>query len=326
MNILCLTSRLDRPSTRYRILQYLPYMNSNGIETTVSVLPRGVKAVDILHSADKYTGVFLQKKLLGRVELWYLRKRAKKIIYDFDDSVMFTKSRYSKSARKYKRFVNTMEAADLIIAGNKYLAELAGKEHAGKVVIVPTVIDAAKYPLHNRSGTDVTVGWIGTKSTQGYLRIIRPLFDVLTKKHTNLKFKIVSDEKPTFCDDINIIWEEWDKDTETEQLLSFNIGIMPLKDDPWTRGKCGFKIIQYMAAGLPVVCSPVGVNTEIVKNNINGFHANDINEWEICISKLIEDMDLYKRIARAGRETVEKNYNLKYWGPYLANIVKEKLC
>lgn len=325
MKMLCLTSRFNRPSTRYRILQHLPYINSVGIETETAIIPREIKALDLLHSANKYDGVFIQKKLLSRVEQWYLRKRAKKIIYDFDDAVMYTKLKYSESTRRYKRFKCMMENADLVIAGNKYLAEIAKREHAKNVVVVPTIIDVAKYPLHTANNSNVTIGWIGTKSTQGYLKIVRPLFDELAKKYPKLRIKIVSDERPVVCGD-DIIWEKWGQDKEIEQLLSFDIGIMPLRDDPWTKGKCGFKIIQYMAAGLPVVCSPVGVNTEIVRHGINGFHAGNIEEWETCILKLIEDADLYKRISLAGRETVEKNYNLVYWGPRLAEIIKEKLC
>lgn len=326
VKILCLTPRLDRPSTKYRILQYQPYLNSAGIETSMCVIPKGAKILEVLHSANKYSGIFIQKKLLSRVEQWYLKKRAKRIIYDFDDAIMYTKKNHSEDSRRYKRFNCMMSNADVVIAGNKYLADIACADHSGRVVVIPTVIDISKYPLHARNDYSVTVGWIGTRSTQGYLKITEPVFDRLVNKYPLVKIKIVSDKKPEFCNNNKIIWERWDQDKEIEQLLSFDIGIMPLIEDPWTKGKCGFKIIQYMAVGVPTVCSAVGANKEIVTNEVNGLYANSVEDWEKNISRLIEDKELYKKLAVAGRKTVEEKYNLAYWGAYLANVLKERLC
>lgn len=322
MKILCLTTRLDRPSTKYRLLQYLPYINKSGIETQVMVISNEIKRWRILKEACKYDGVFIQKKLLSKVEQWYLSKEAKKIIYDFDDAIMYTKAKYSQSSRRYKRFEFMMDTADLVIAGNKYLAEI---KYTGKTVVIPTVIDVNKYPVHERNNSSVTLGWIGTKSTQDYLNTLAPVLLKLTEKYPHLKVKIVSDVIPCFCEN-NIVWEKWNEKKEIDQLLSFDIGIMPLLDDPWTRGKCGFKIIQYMAIGIPVICSAIGVNTEIVKDGICGFFASSSNEWETAVSKLIDDIDLYRKTQTACRETVEKNYNLSYWGPFLAELLEEKLC
>lgn len=313
MKLLCLTTRLDRPSTRYRLLQYVPYMNSSGIETVVVVIPKGIRR---FRGIDRYDGIFIQKKLFSRIELWYLRKKAKRLIFDFDDAIMYTKSNFSTATRRYKRFRYTMDIADLIIAGNGYLAG-----YTDKAVVIPTVVDVAGYPVHSRNSPNIILGWIGTRSTQDYLEMIVPVL----KRLSSVQVKIVSDEMPGFCGK-NIIWEKWSEEKELSQLLSFDIGLMPLRDDPWTRGKCGFKTIKYMAAGVPVVCSPVGVNEDIVRDGVNGFLASTIDEWEAGISRLISDVDLYRKMAAAARETAEKNYNLSYWGPYLAGLLKEQLC
>lgn len=320
MKILCLTTRLDRPSTRYRLLQYIPYINYIGIKTDIVVIPKKLNRRDIFKGTSEYDGVFVQKKLFSKVEQWYLKKRAKKIIFDFDDAIMYTKSKFSASTRRYKRFKYITKIADLVIAGNRYLASLTSK-----AAVIPTVIDVSKYPLHSRDTLEKALGWIGTKSTQGYLDMIKPVLEKIIIKYPKVKVRIISDEMPDYITN-NIVWEKWDKDKEMDQLLSFDIGLAPLTKDPWTEGKCGFKIIQYMAAGIPVVCSPVGVNKEIIKDGVNGFYASTPLEWEDRIMRLIEDINLYKNISIACRDTVEKKYNLAYWGPYLAGIIKEKLC
>lgn len=316
---------MDRPSTRYRLLQYIPYINSSGIETDVVVIPGRIKRWNILRWVNRYDGVFIQKKLFSRPEQWYLRKKAKRIVYDFDDAIMYTNLKFSSHTRRYKRFGYMMDIADLLIAGNRYLAGFVGDRCRDKAIIVPTVVDVARYPLHTRNNSGATIGWIGTKSTQVYLDMIEPALKKLITKYPQVQVKIVSDKMPGFCGS-GIIWEEWGVDKELELFKGFDIGIMPLKEDTWTKGKCGFKIIQYMATGIPVVCSPVGMNTEIVRDGVNGFFASNLEEWETAISRLIEDADLYKRMAIAARQTVEKNYNLASWGPYLANLIKEELC
>lgn len=310
MKLLCLTTRLDRPSTRYRLLQYIPYINSSGIETDVVVIPKGFRR---LRGIKRYDGVFIQKKLFSRIEQWYLRRNAGKIIFDFDDAVMYTKSNFSTSSRRCKRFRYMAGIADLIIAGNEYLAG-----YSRKAIVVPTVVDVSKYPIHSLN--NMTLGWIGTESTQGYLEMIIPVL----RKIPNVRVKIVSDRRPGFCDG-KIVWERWSEERELDQLVSFDIGLMPLADDPWTRGKCGFKIIQYMAAGIPVVCSPVGVNTNLVRDGVNGFLASSLLEWETKITRILMDTDLYRRMSRAGRETVEKGYDIRYWGPVFAKRVYDSI-
>jgi glycosyltransferase involved in cell wall biosynthesis len=215
-----------------------------------------------------------------------------------------------------------IEAADLIVAGNEYLADFAGDKN--KVIVVPTVVDVSKYPIHSRNGNNVTIGWIGSRSTQNYLENIVPVFKKITDRYPQVIVKIVSDEMSSWSSG-NVVWERWGKEKEIEQLLSFDIGIMPLMDDPWTRGKCGFKLIQYMATGIPVVCSPVGVNNSIVQNGVNGFFASGTNDWEEKLSLLIEDKNLYNSMAVNSRNIAEKNYNLAHWGTFLSGKIKSIL-
>ena len=323
MRIICLTTRRDRPSTRYRWLQYLPYLAALGMKTELAVIPKGIKRWRVLRSAGKFDAVFIQKKLLSRIEQSYIRRKTRVIIYDFDDAIMYTPKRHGMNTRRYKRFRYMSAAADCIIAGSKYLAAAVPFTRAGKVTVIPTVVDVSRYPVHHRSGTITTVGWIGTSSTQRYLEILKPVFNRLNGRYPHVRIKIISDRKPDIS---NIMWERWNAGKEMDQLLSLDIGLMPLHNDRWAEGKCGFKIIQYMAAGIPVVCSPVGVNKELVTHGVNGFHADSAEQWEQGLFRLIDDKVLYNRMAAAGRKTAETRYNLKFWGPYFAGIIKGYIC
>lgn len=321
MKILCITTQLNRPSSKYRLQQYVPYLSENGVQVELLIVPKGVKRVKFILKVKYYDCIFIQKKLFSRIEQYLLSLTAKKIIFDYDDAIMFTKSKYGRNTRRYKRFCYMTKIADTIIAGNKYLAEQVPFAYKDKVEIVPTVINVNKYPIHLRRGSEITIGWIGTRSTQQYLKIVESVLNKLCVKYSNVKVKIVSDQKPGLCND-NIEWEKWDAESEIDQLLCFDIGIMPLSTDSWTKGKCGFKLLQYMSAGIPVVCSPVGVNKEIVEDGVNGFWASDAKDWEKAISGLVDNKDLYDRISKAGRQTVEKKYNLSVWNPRFTDIIK----
>ena len=323
MRILCLTTRPDRPSTRYRWLQYLPYLKQAGVEAELAVIPKGFNRWRMLRAINGVNAVFIQKKLFSRLEQVYIGRKARTIIYDFDDAIMYTPVQYGTGTRRYKRFCSMAAAASHIIAGNRYLAAAVPADRSGKVTVIPTVVDVTRYPVHKRGGPITTIGWIGTSSTQQYLEKLKPVFSKITGRYSGVTIKVISDRHPGMG---NIVWEQWNADREMDQLLSIDIGIMPLDSNPWTEGKCGFKIIQYMAAGIPVVCSPVGVNKEVVTDSVNGLHADSIDQWEQSLSRLIEDKVLYDNMAAAGRKTADSRYNLQTWGPYFADFIKECIC
>ena len=185
-----------------------------------------------------------------------LRQCAKKIVYDFDDAVMYGTNKESKTRRL--RFRRTVESADAVFCGNNFLIEEAKKYRSGGVHYVPTVVDTDEYPVkvHDEHKPFV-VGWMGSSSTLRYLSDIQDLF-LAFRDNKDVNFKFVAD-KPSGFEEEGILFERWEKDREKLLLLSFDAGIMPVRDDIWSRGKCGLKLIQYMAAGLPSVTHPVGV-------------------------------------------------------------------
>jgi glycosyltransferase involved in cell wall biosynthesis len=196
-----------------------------------------------------------------------------------------------------------------VSCGNLYLAEYA-RQFNNNVVINPTTIDTVNY--HNRikdqHTPELTIGWTGTHSTIRYLDIVVPILHKLEQQY-DFTFIVISDAPPAF-ELKSLKYIRWSKETEIDDLLTFNVGIMPLTDDAWARGKCGFKALQYMSLGIPAIVSPVGVNTTIVDDGVNGLICNDADEWEQAIQKLINNKELSINLGREARKKVETNYSV----------------
>ncbi|MCU0355503.1 MAG: glycosyltransferase family 4 protein [Cytophagales bacterium] len=176
---------------------------------------------------------------------------------------------------------------------------------------MPTTIDTEN--LHNRLKEQDTrafvIGWTGTHSTIAYLEPLVPILEKLAETHA-FTFLVISDRKPDF--DLPFVqYLPWQKATEADDLLRINVGVMPLTDDPWSRGKCGFKALQYMALGIPAVASPVGVNTEIIEPGVNGFLCATPDEWLACLTRLLQDPTLRAEMGRQARRTVEERYSVQ---------------
>lgn len=328
MKVVFLVPRLDKSSTRYRVLQYLPYLEGRKISVDVEQISRNSGSRRTLfRKLIDYDIVFLQKRLLQRWELWYLRKKAKKLIYDFDDAVMY-KNRDGvgqKNMMRWRKFRNVVEKSDLVIAGNGFLADIA-REYQSRVRIIPTVVDTTRYRLKDYAvqRERLTLGWIGNSGNLPYLRNLASVFETLSKRHPLLELKVVSGEDVQMRE-ISVINKHWRLSEEIEDICSFDVGLMPLSDNLWTRGKCGLKIIQYFAAGLPVVASPVGVNREIVTDGINGFWAGRAGEWLNKLSSLIESKDLRRQFGLNGRKVVEEEYSLAKSAPLLVETLEETI-
>jgi len=328
MKILALTTNISRPSTRYRLMQYIPYLSAQGISVHTALIPKGMSRWNLISTAREYDAVFVQKKLFSGLELWFLSKKAKKIIYDFDDAVMYSPhaAGIKIKTRRYKRFRNIVSKASLIIAGNRYLSGQVPEKYSKKVIIVPTTVDVSSYPVKDYSEKphEIIIGWIGTKSSIGYLKMVMPALNNLAEQYPHMQVKVVSDSRLDIQTPF-INYVQWGRERELRDLLSFDIGVMPLPDNQWTKGKCGFKLIQYMSAGIPVVCSPVGVNKKIVKHGTTGFFAESSRDWKEYLIQLIKDIDLREKMGMAGREFVRKHYSLNYWGSYMDKRLKELL-
>ena len=324
--VLFLVPRLDKASTRYRVLQYLPFLKSQGIKYDIKPLSKTSRNwPDFFRLIRKADVVFIQKKLFNLTELLILHKAAKHIIYDLDDAVMYKDgcSDQGRNRRQRRRFVNTATRANLIIAGNHYLQENT-LPYNRRVVILSTPIDMERYTEKDFQGDDprkVVLGWIGSKGTIKYLEMIAPVLDALGHFFPDLSLKIVADD---FFDlnHLKVIKKPWDYADEIMDLHSFDIGLMPLADDVWTRGKCGFKLLQCMAVGLPVICTPVGMNTEIVSDGEEGFWASSPNEWIEKLGLLIKDSNLRKRMGSRAREKVMAKYSLSKNAPLFLRYIQ----
>lgn len=327
MNVLFLVPRIDKASTRYRVLQYLPFLEAEGIRYSIKELSKKnrhwLHLVKDIHKADV---VFIQKKLFSFIEISFIRRIAHRIIFDLDDSIMLKDAPGNSPAqrRQSKRFASVARNADLIICGNRYLQEKASK-HSSDIRILPTPIDMHRYTVKNpaqRQGRPFTIGWIGSKVTLKYLKNISQALSAVARRHPGTQLKIVADD---FFDieGMQVIKQPWSEATEIEDLHSFDIGIMPLTNDSWAKGKCGFKLLQYMAVGIPAICSPVGMNREIVTDGVDGFWASSENEWIEKISALIENKELHDTMGKNGRKTVEDRYSLAIHAKQMIRYLKE---
>jgi len=332
--------RPDRsPSQRFRFEQYVNYLNGKGYQCKISwllnakddksfynkgklfrkgliVLKSLWKRMREILNASNYDVVFVQRECFMLGTSFFERKFAKKtkLIFDFDDSIwiqnvseankMFS---FFKDAGKTK---NIIEVADFVFAGNDYLADYA-RQFNKNVVVVPTTIDTELYkPVKRSTKEKICIGWSGSVTTIEHLETrIKALAEIQKKYQGKIYYKIIGDGN-YYNDVLQVKGLPWIKDKEVEDMSEFDIGIMPLPDTEWAKGKCGLKGLQYMALGIPTIMSPVGVNSEIIIDHVNGFLANSDEEWVEKLSLLIDSFDLRKKLGDAGCRTVEEKFSV----------------
>ena len=325
--LLIVSNNPERASFRQRMAVYIDVLKSNGIDCEVKQLPSGILSRRKLFlKAKEFDGVFLHKKILNSIDAHYLKKYAKKIIYDFDDAIMFDDKHPEKPhLKRLNSFRRTAVLADLVIAGNIYLAEHA-KKFNSNVEIIPTGLDTKIFNEIAKKTSDrkIRLVWTGSRPTLPNLKEIAPALEEISSRFNNVALRIISDE---FIDLQNIPVEkqQWSLETEPAELVNSDIGLAPLADNNFTRGKCGFKILQYQAAGLPVVASPVGVNAELIRNGINGFLAITIDDWIEKISSLIANEPLRAQMGPATRQSVA-NFDLSALAPRLVSLIKRTIA
>lgn len=284
-----------------------------------------------LARAGRYDLVWIEKEVLPffpAVAERLLKALRIPYVVDYDDALFH---RYDLHrlwpirAVLGRKIDNVMRHASLVVAGNQYLADRARGAGARRVEVVPTVIDLDRYPAPvPRSETadrPLVVGWIGTPKTSCYLHPLKSVFASLQSRF-NVRFAAVGASTESLGDLPVEPWP-WTEETEVESISRFDIGIMPLDDSPWERGKCGYKLIQYMACGLPVVASPVGVNEQIVDHGSSGFLAGTSAEWAEALETLCTAANLREKLGKAGRDKVEQAYCLQVTGPRLGRMLKE---
>ena len=230
-------------------------------------------------------------------------------------------SPYSRT--RARRFAAMMRACDAVIAGNSFLVENT-RPYNSNVCLIPTSIALSRYSLKDYAGPAselVTLGWIGDHGSIHYLKRLGPLLDHLAARYPGrVQLKVICD---TFveCSVMPVIESRWSSATEVAELQSLDIGLMPLVDDPWSWGKCGLKILQYFGVGVPAVCTPVGVNRDVVKPGVNGYWASSEAEWLEGLSSLIEDPARRRDFGLQGRQTLETAYSLEVNAPRILKVV-----
>lgn len=322
MNVLVLTNNPHRPSFRQRVEIHLASLRRNGIDCEVAQFPVGVAArYRLLRRCADFDAVLLHKKRLNLVEAPLLRRFAGKIIYDFDDAVMYkARAPQRSSFSDWVRFHLTVKLADLVIAGNPYLAERARKFSAN-VEVLPTGLNMQDYkvPVEPRTDGKIRLVWIGSQSTLKYLAQIKPALEEIGSRFDNVVLRIIADD---FFDLEKMPVEKraWSGQSQAADLASSDIGLAPLPENRFTRGKCGFKILQYAAAGLPVIASPVGVNADYVRDKITGRLASGKQQWVDMLAELIGSPTSRSEMGRNSLEAVER-FDAGVIGERLASLI-----
>ncbi len=327
------------PSQRYRFEQYLPHLENKGFIFTWSYLlnenddiifySKGnlIKKLLILCKAfirrlkdvrcfSEYDIIFIQREAFFLGTSYFERKAAKsgkKVIFDFDDAIWLPDT--SPGNKKWEwlkrplKFYEIAGCATKVIAGSQYLAGEALKANKNVVVIPTTINTEIHKPLSNQKSSKITIGWSGSLSTTKHFEELLPVLKKIKKQFPEVQIKVVGDA--SYKNDLlGIEGLAWTEDSEVKELNSFDIGVMPIPHNEWSKGKCGLKALAYMACEIPVVASAVGVNTEIIKHEENGLLANTEEEWFSCLERLMLDADLRKKIGKAGRKTVEERYSV----------------
>lgn len=311
-----MTASFKTPSVRFRVLQNLAIWRELGLEVEVVPLPKGnLSRFKLLCRLPEYDIVVLQKRLLHCHSLFFLRQRARKLVFDFDDAVMFSDSNGEDffSARKSKRFKAVAGAVDLVCAGNDYLKEKALEAGARKLEVVPTGVDCNRFTpglpvAQDYSNRPLTIGWIGSRANLIYLKALSVPLNRLFEKRQDFKLAIVCDD---FIDDFNcpVAKIKWSADREVDNIRNFDIGVMPLIEDPWSKGKCAFKLLQYMACGIPSIASLTAVTRKIVTPGVSGLLASDPEAMVAEIAWLLDNRLALPGLAERSRQAIMGIYD-----------------
>lgn len=307
--LLVLSKGGDAPSTRYRAKQYFARMAAAGYRSHHLDLAGGVgNYAAALAAARRADIVLVLRKTLPAVLLWALRLCSRRLVFDLDDAI-FCNTDGSPSTTRMTRFRQMASACDRVLAGNAFLAE-AARRFNRHVDIIPTAVDVDQYtPSAEKPAGVFDVVWIGSSSTRKYLEEAIPALRQAAEHIPGLRLKIIADfnlDNPGFP----TVTVRWRADSEALELASSHVGIAPMRDDDWSRGKCALKVLQYMAAGLPVVSSPVGVNGEAVLPGQTGYLATDDAGWVAALVALAKDPVQAQAFGMAGRQRVEAIYSL----------------
>lgn len=339
---------------RFRIAQYLPYLEREGIDVTIApfydraffavVYDRGRHArkawlflkqaaarVATVARAGRFDAIWIYREALpvGPPMLEsLLAALGRPLVFDFDDAVFLANTsdanRFVASLKCPAKTGRIIRRSNEVVAGNEFLAAYA-RRFNGAVHVIPTAVDTdvfAPRPAGAPAGAPPVVGWIGTPTTAPYLA---PLRDTLASLAADrpFVFRVSGGGREMTFPGVRLETPAWSLDREVELFSTCDVGVYPLPDDDWARGKCGFKAIQFMACGVPVVASPVGVNREIIEDGVNGFHATTPAEWRDKLARLLDDPALGRRLGEAARRTIQARYSVSVNAPRIAAVMRQ---
>jgi glycosyltransferase involved in cell wall biosynthesis len=340
-------------STRQRVLQYLPYLERAGIQVDVhpllddsyvrslesgaapsrtAIAAAYARRLRLLLKPPKADLIWVYAELFPWVPAPFERlafRSGKPLLYDFDDAFFHPYDAHRNPAVRALlggKLVPLIEGAAAVCAGNAHLRDYAAR-HNRATHILPTVVDVDRYrPAEDRAERPLTIGWIGSPSTWAFVKPLLPLLATLARER-GVRFVAVGAGAAAEADRFDgAAFEPWSEAGEIAAVQAMDIGIMPLPDEPWARGKSGYKLIQYMACGLPVVASPVGVNATIVEDGATGFLATDEEQWRAALLRLIDDAELRQRMGEAGRARAVDAYSLQAHAPRLVEIMRRAVA
>ncbi|MGH9381180.1 MAG: glycosyltransferase family 4 protein [Thermoanaerobaculia bacterium] len=317
------------PSFRHRLRHLLPLLEARGWRCRVVQAARGRYFLRLLARRSELRQaslVVLAKVRLGLGEGVLARRLARRLVFDFDDALFLRRPRFpgappDRSWLRRRKFAATCRSCDLVMAGNDFLAA-AARPWSRRVEVLPTPVDLEAYPeLPPAVRRDGAVVWIGRPENLVYLEPLRAVFTRLAGRVPDFRLRVICSRFPDWPD-VPIERIAWSAAAEAEQLATAAVGIMPLSDDDWARGKCAFKLLQYMAAGLPTVASPVGENSKVVVEAETGFLASDPDQWFRRLEELLASRGLRAHLGAAGRERVRQRYARQVIAPRVVALLE----
>jgi len=344
---------------RFRVAQFIPYLRSVGIDVTLRSLfdvaffrlvykhghyvrkasaftALSLRYLTSLRDASTFDAILIYREIFpigpAVVERLLGARERPPIVFDFDDAIFLPSvSDANRSILPLKspgKVATIIRHSDRVIAGNAYLASYA-RQFTDAVTVIPTVVDTTRFVPrlgafsgNGAAGRPAVVGWIGSPTTASYIRGLAPVLQRAGERH-RFVLRVSGAGEPFEVPGVVTEQPPWALEREVELFNTCDVGVYPLADDEWSRGKCGFKAIEFMACGVPVVASAVGVNREIIQDGVNGFLASTDDEWVEKLGRLLEDPALRRRFGQAGRRTIEERYSLQVHAPALAHVIRD---
>lgn len=291
LRVLVITRKPHSPSFEQRIHNHIGPLRAHGVEVDVLVYPQSILAqFKVMAMAKRYQVVWWHRHLLPRLQLWWLRRYAKRLVYDFDDPLCFSTREDGYSFIRKRRFAALLKSCDAAMVGSHYLRDLA-LEYCDEVHLIPMAITLPPPPPPHLSHNGTELLWLGSESTQKYLESIRPALERIGEIRPDIRLRLVA-HRPMEFGKLPVEFVQWSPEAQEQALLQANIGLCPMPDTPWTKGKCPYKVLQYMAYGMPWVGSAVGENLASAgiegSNNQRGVCVSNVDEWVQAILALID--------------------------------------